>query len=73
MVKTDPRMEARILVIVDLGLRRDRIFGSPELDLEALAVLAADYEAAELPCGAADLRSWEKHYREKGNVNRVGR
>jgi hypothetical protein len=64
-VKTEQRMEARILVIVDLGLRRDRILESPELDLEALAVLAADYEAAGMSCAAAGLRRRLEHYRTR--------
>jgi len=63
ITKTDRRMEARILLIVDLGLRRDRILESPELDLEALAVLAADYEAAGMTCAAAGLRRRLEHYR----------
>ena len=65
LAKKDSRTEERILMIVDLGLRRDRILESPKLDLEALAVLAADYEAAELPCAAADLRRRLEYYRER--------
>ena len=65
LAKKDSRTEERILMIVDLGLRRDRILEPPKLDLEALAVLAADYEAAELPCAAADLRRRLEYYRER--------
>jgi hypothetical protein len=39
-----------------LSRRRDRILEAPRQDLEALAVLAADYGAAHMPCAAADLR-----------------
>jgi hypothetical protein len=65
----DPRTEERILIIVDLGLRRDRILESPELVLEALAILAADYEAARMPCTSADLRKRLEHYREKKEIS----
>jgi hypothetical protein len=61
--KPDSRMEERLRVIVDLSRRRDRILESPELDLEALAILAADYAAANLPCAAADLRRRVEWYR----------
>ena len=64
-VKADRRMEARIQSIVELGGRRDRILESPEIDVEALAVLVADYEAANMPCAAADLRRRLEYYREK--------
>ena len=56
------RMEERMQLIVELGIRRDRILESPELDLEALAVLAADYDAAGMPCAAAELRERLEHY-----------
>ena len=45
--------------------RRYRILESTELDLEALAVLAADYEAAGMLCAAAGLRRRLEHYRER--------
>ena len=61
--KTDQRVEKRILMIADLGMRRDRILARRELDLEALAALAADYEAADLPAAAADLRRRLEWYR----------
>jgi hypothetical protein len=46
--KTDPQSEALLRLIADLGCRRDKILQSPELDLQALAQLLADYEAADL-------------------------
>jgi hypothetical protein len=64
--KTDQRLERRIEMIVDLGIRRDRILEKHELDLEALAALAADYEAADLPAAAADLRRRLEWYRRAG-------
>ena len=62
-VKPDRRLERRILVIVELGVRRDRILESPDLDLVALAALVDDYEAADMPCAAADLRRRLEWYR----------
>ena len=47
--------------------RRYRILESTELDLEALAVLTADYEAAGMACGAAGLRRRLEHYWERGS------
>ena len=63
--KTNRRTEERILVIVDLGIRRDRILEAPELDLEALTVLVADYEDANMPCAAEDLRKRLEYYRSR--------
>jgi hypothetical protein len=63
LIRPDRRMEERVQLIVDLARRRDRILESPELDLVALAVLAADYEAAGLPGAAADLRRRLEWYR----------
>jgi hypothetical protein len=37
----------------------------PELNLEALAILAADYEAANIPCAVGELRRRFEFYREK--------
>jgi hypothetical protein len=48
-------MEARVQSIEELGSRRDRILESPEIDLEALAILVDDYEAANMTSAAADL------------------
>jgi hypothetical protein len=62
-VKSDRRMEERLRVIVDLSRWRDRILEVHEMDLEALAILAADYVAANLPCAAADLRRRLEWYR----------
>jgi hypothetical protein len=63
LTRPDRRMEQRILLIVELGRRRDRLLETPNLDLDALAVLAADYEAAGLPHAAADLRRRLEWYR----------
>jgi hypothetical protein len=63
--KLDYRTESRLHLIVELARRRDRILESPALDLEALRLLAADYESANLPCAAADLRRRLEYYREK--------
>jgi len=62
--KLDCLTEERVRKIVDLSRRRDRILEAPMLDLEALAVLTADYEAANMPCAAADLRKRVEYYRE---------
>ena len=48
--------EEQIQKIVGLSRRRDQILNVPELDLEALKVLVEDYEAADMPCAAANLR-----------------
>jgi hypothetical protein len=62
LVKKEPGLEARILLIADLGIRRDRLLESPVLDLEALRRLAQDYESAGLECAAADIRRRVKWY-----------
>ncbi len=62
-VKKVDRTEERIMLIVELGRRRDVILESPELDLEALRLLAVDYEAAGMVCAAADLRRRLEWYR----------
>jgi hypothetical protein len=61
----DARLEQRILLIADLGRRRDRLLESPRLDLPALEALLRDYEAADLPCAAEDLRRRVEWYRGK--------
>jgi hypothetical protein len=48
-----------------LGCRWDKILQSPELDLDALAQLVADYEAADLIYTTADLRRRLEWYRGK--------
>ena len=58
--------EEQIQKIVGLGRRRDQILNVPELDLEALRVLVEDYEAANMPCAAADLRRRLVWYLAKG-------
>ena len=58
-----PRKDAHIQLIVELSRRRDRILESPALDLDALAALVADYEAAGMPSAAADLKRRLEHYR----------
>ena len=63
-VKSDRRMERCIQGVVELGGRRDRILDSPELVLEALAVLEVDYKGADMPGAAADLRGRLEYYRE---------
>ena len=62
-VKSDRRMEQRIQGIAELGRRRDRILEAPAMDLDALAALVADYEAADMPSAAASLRRRLDHYR----------
>ncbi len=52
----DCRTEEGVRRIVDLSRRGDRILEAPMLDLDELNVLAADYEAANLPCAAAEMR-----------------
>jgi len=64
-VKQDDRAEEQIDRIVELSRRRDRLLECPELDLACLAVLAADYEAADLLCAAADLYRRLEWYRKK--------
>jgi hypothetical protein len=61
----DARTEERVQGILDLNHRRDHILEAPVLDLEGLAILAADYEAANMPSMAADLRRRLEHYRER--------
>jgi hypothetical protein len=68
--KPDPRLEARLRRIVALSRRRDRLLESPALDLDALARLAADYAAADMPCAAADLRRRLDWYRNRLGENR---
>ncbi|MGB8212263.1 MAG: hypothetical protein WCE68_01775 [Anaerolineales bacterium] len=63
--KSDPRSAQRLCLIVELGRRRDRLLEAPELDLDGLARLLADYEAADLPSAAADLRRRLEWYRSK--------
>jgi len=63
--KYDHRLEERMELVVVLGRRRDHILEAPMLDLEGLAVLAADYEAANMPSMAADMRRRLEHYRER--------
>ena len=65
LVKPDDRAEEHIRRIVELSRRRDRLLECPELDLTALAVLAADYEAANLLCAAADLYRRLEWYRSQ--------
>jgi hypothetical protein len=60
------RLEERMAIIVVLGRRRDQILLSPFLDLKALEELVADYEAAEMPCAAADLQRRLAWYRGRG-------
>ena len=62
--KVDCRTEERVRRIVDLSRRGDRILEAPEMDLEALSVLAVDYEAANMPCAAADLQRRLENYQE---------
>jgi hypothetical protein len=59
-------MEDRVRRIVDLSRRGDRSLEAPMLDLEALAVLAADYQAAHMPCAAADLPRRLEWYKGRG-------
>jgi hypothetical protein len=63
--KFDSRLEERMAIIVVLGRRRDQILLSPLLDLKALEELVADYETADMPCAAADLRKRLEYYRER--------
>ena len=65
LTRPDPRLEQRILLIADLGRRRDRLLESPQLDLAALEALVADYEDAGLLCAAASLRRRLDWYRGK--------
>jgi hypothetical protein len=48
-----------------LSRRHDRIMESPNMDLEGLAILVADYEAANMPSAAVDLRRRLEHYQER--------
>jgi len=66
--KLDWRMEENVRRIVDLSRQRDLILEAPIMDLEALAVLAADYEAANMPCAAADLRRRLGWYQNRSNA-----
>ena len=57
--------EEQIRKIVGLSRRRDQILNVPELDLEALRVLVEDYEEANMPCAAAELRRRLDWYQKK--------
>jgi hypothetical protein len=70
--KLDCRTEERVKRIVDLSRRRDCILEAPMLDLDGLAVLAADYEAANMPCAAKDLWGRLEWYRSKYEKNKLG-
>jgi hypothetical protein len=61
-MKLDSRTEECVRAIVDLSRRRALILEAPKMDLEALCVLAADYEAANMPCAAAELRRRCNYY-----------
>jgi hypothetical protein len=61
--KLDRRLEERMELIVVLGRRRDQILFSPVVDLKALEQLVRDYEAARMPCAAAELRKRLEWYR----------
>ena len=63
--KKNREIEQRIQRIVDLSRRRDQILGVAEVDLAALAILAADYEAANMPSMATDLRRRMEWYLAK--------
>jgi hypothetical protein len=62
-IRPDARLEQRLLLIADLGRRRDRLLESPRLDLPALEALLRDYEDAGLDCAAEDLRRRVEKYR----------
>ena len=63
--KQNHGIEERIQRIVDLNCKRDQILGLAEVDLSALSILAADYEAAHMPCAAADLQRRLEFYQER--------
>ena len=63
--KLDCRTEERVRRIVELTCRRDHILEAPRMDLEGLAILAAEYEAANMPCAAVELRRRLEYYRER--------
>jgi hypothetical protein len=63
--KLDCRTEELVRRTVELSRRRDQILLSPLLDLKALEELVADYETADMPCAAADLRKRLEYYRER--------
>ena len=67
MVARSRHLERRIELIVELGCRRDYILEAPELDVEALRILAADYEAAGLKCTAGELRRRIDYYQIRKN------
>ena len=64
-IAQDFEMEERVRRIAGLSRRRDRILEAPILDLEGLAILATDYETADMPCAVADLRKRLEYYRER--------
>jgi hypothetical protein len=57
--------------IVELSRRRDRILEATMLDLEALAILAGDYEAANMPCAATELQELLENYQEREMSEKV--
>jgi hypothetical protein len=66
--KLDRQTEEHVQKIVNLSSRRDRILEAPKMDLEALEILAADYEVANMPSAAAELRMRLEWYRRKEMV-----
>ena len=64
------KLEKRIQRIVDLNCRRDQILEAHRLDLEGLAVLATDYEAANMPRMAAELRR-RLYLQRKGDLETI--
>ena len=60
--KLDRRTEERVRRIVDLSRRRDRILEAPKIGIGCASALAADYEAANMPSAAAELRRRLKYY-----------
>ena len=70
----DRRTEERVRRIVDLSRRRDSILEAPQMDVAALANLTDDYETANMPSAAADLRKRLDYYRinESKKINLEG-
>jgi hypothetical protein len=60
----EQELAKRIQRIVDLNCRRDQILLSSILDLMALEKLAGDYEAADMPCAATNLRKKLEWYKK---------
>ena len=60
-----PATQDRIELIGELGRRKDAILNSPVFDLVKARELLKDYEDADMPSAADNLRRRIEYYQEK--------